>query len=124
MKKAAIVYLVLFFLCIVSFFFTQEYATSVVPGWHVTIYPPYFILHVILVAYLLVLAAVYWKLHSKIRIKPSMLVVHFITTMQVYLVLEMNTNLGILTPISLAIFGVTQVLLFANFYYSHSKYKK
>ncbi len=40
----------------------MELATSVVPGWHTTIYPPYFLMNIVVSLFLLLTAIAYRKL--------------------------------------------------------------
>jgi hypothetical protein len=46
--------------------FSLGFATSVVPGWHTTIFPPYFIMNSVLSIMLLLVTIAYWKI-SKVK---------------------------------------------------------
>lgn len=46
--------------------FSFDFATSVVPGWHTTIYPPYFIWTLILIVVLLFVIIGYWLISKRV----------------------------------------------------------
>jgi hypothetical protein len=61
MKKLYIIFLVLGILLLISVNYTLDFVTSIIPGWHTTIFPPYFIAQIILAPLFFVLAFVYWR---------------------------------------------------------------
>lgn len=96
MKKSSLqfyVFAALFISTILFSFdnFSLEFATSVVPGWHTTIFPPYFLINLIVSIIMLLVTIAYWKLSRKIK-KISWAV--FITQ----LVLTIPAVLSILFP--------------------------
>jgi hypothetical protein len=61
--------------------FSFDFATSVVPGWHTTIYPPYFAWTAITIIILMFVTIGYWLLSKKIdKINWVLFIVHFILT--------------------------------------------
>jgi hypothetical protein len=61
--------------------FSFDYATSVVPGWHTTILPPYFIAGIIVTITLLTDYFIFMKLTKINSITPKKIVIaHFIIT--------------------------------------------
>jgi len=86
MKKFQIqfyIFLFLFILTIPLSFdkFSLGFATSVVPGWHTTIFPPYFLLNIIVSIILLVITIAYWKLSKRIKpVKWVSFLIHFALT--------------------------------------------
>lgn len=47
--------------------FSSEFATSIVPGWHTTIFPPYFIWTILVMVALLFGAIGYWLLSKRTK---------------------------------------------------------
>src|SRR5688572_3684243 len=81
-------FLVFFFLTIpLSFInFSTDYATSVVPGWHTTILPPYFLMNIFISIIILLVTFAYWKLSRKqIFLDWIVFLVHVILTLPVIL---------------------------------------
>ncbi len=73
----------LIFICIFLSFFplSLDYAISVVPGWHTTIFPPYFIWQSIIVLIILLVSIAYWKISTITgTINWIFFIVHFILT--------------------------------------------
>jgi hypothetical protein len=84
---------IVFLLLTISFFpLSQHYATSLVPGWHTTIFPPYFIWQSIVVLVMLLVSIAYWKL-SKIpdRINWTFFIIHFILTIPLIIYLKFDS---------------------------------
>lgn len=81
MKKSYVpvgAFLVLLFLTI-SFRF--DFATSVVPGWHTTIFPPYFVWGLFLITILLLVTIGYWLLSKRAdKINWTLFCFHFLMT--------------------------------------------
>lgn len=81
----------LIFICIFLSFFplSLDYATSVVPGWHTSIFPPYFIWQSIVVLIILLVSIAYWKLSTKNgTINWIFFIVHFILTIPAIIYLK------------------------------------
>jgi hypothetical protein len=47
--------------------FSLDFATSVVPGWHTTIFPPYFLINLIVSIVILLVVIAYWNLSRKMK---------------------------------------------------------
>jgi len=61
--------------------FSGDFATSVVPGWHVTIYPPYFIWGLALTAVLLFVVIGYWLLSKRVdKTNWTLFIIHLLLT--------------------------------------------
>ena len=81
MTKPHIPFLVFYTLFILSIPFSSDIATSVVPGWHTTIYPPYFIGQLIIVVVLLFVTIGYWQLAKRAhKFNLAIFVIHLILT--------------------------------------------
>jgi len=81
----------LIFICIFLSFFplSLDYATSVVPGWHTTIFPPYFIWQSIVLLIILLVSIAYWKLSTKTGIiNWIFFIFHFILTIPAIIYLK------------------------------------
>ena len=81
----------LIFICIFLSFFplSLDYATSVVPGWYTSIFPPYFIWQSIVVLIILLVSIAYWKLSTKNgTINWIFFFVHFILTIPAIIYLK------------------------------------
>lgn len=91
MKKSQIpfyIFLLLFMLTIPLSFnkYSLNFATSVVPGWHTTILPPYFFMNIVVSIILLLVTIAYRKLSK--RTKPVnwlVFIIHFTLTIPVTL---------------------------------------
>lgn len=79
-------FLILFLLAIP---FSFDFATSVVPGWHTTIFPPYFIWGLIVITVLLLVTIGYWLL-SKWTDKTNwtLFAIHFVLTIPTVIYLK------------------------------------
>lgn len=61
--------------------FSIDHSTSVVPGWHITIYPPYFVWTIILSASLIFIIIAYWLISNRVnKINWTLFIIHFFTT--------------------------------------------
>ena len=81
----------LIFICIFLSFFplSLDYATSLVPGWHTSIFPPYFIWQSIVVLIILLVSIAYWKLSTNNgTINWIFFIVHFILTIPAIIYLK------------------------------------
>ena len=80
-------FLVLWLLLITPFSF--DFATSVVPGWHTTIFPPYFIFGFAVLIVLRFVTIGYWLLLKRVsRIDMILFVSHFILTIPTIIFLK------------------------------------
>ena len=69
--------------------FSSDFATSVVPGWHTTIFPPYFIWGLILIIVLLLVTIGYWLLSKHVdKINWTLFAFHFILTIPTVIFLK------------------------------------
>lgn len=92
MRIQQLPFLVYLLLTISLFPFSLDYAVSVVPGWHTTVFPPYFIWQSIVVLVMLLVSIAYWKL-SKISdsINWTFFIIHFILTIPAIIYLKFDT---------------------------------
>ena len=81
MTKPHIPFLVFYTLLILSIPLSFDVATSVVPGWHTTIYPPYFIGELIIAFVLLLVTIGYWRLSNRAhKFNLAIFIIHLILT--------------------------------------------
>jgi hypothetical protein len=81
MKRSYIPFFAFLILLLLTIPFSFDFATSVVPGWHTTIFPPYFIGELILIVVLLLVAICYWLLSKRVdKINWTLFAFHFILT--------------------------------------------
>ena len=77
MSRTFIPFLAFLILLLLAISFPFDFATSVVPGWHTTIFPPYFIWTFIVVIALLLVAIGYWLLSKRTdRINWTLFAIH------------------------------------------------
>ncbi|HET9056095.1 MAG TPA: hypothetical protein VFN30_04530 [Chitinophagaceae bacterium] len=94
MKKPYIPFLVflIFLLLIIPLSF--DFATSVVPGWHITIFQPHFIGELIVMIVLLLVTIGYWLLaKQKNKINQALFAIHFSSTIATTIFLKFPTLL-------------------------------
>lgn len=113
MKKSYIPFLAFLVLLLLTIPFSCDFATSVVPGWHTTIFPPYFIWGVSVIIVLLLVTIGYWLLSNRVdKINWTLFAFHFILTIptliflkfpSIYLGVEQTTQEEITKAISLQI---------------------
>ena len=81
MTKPYIPFFAFLVLLLLTVHFSFDFATSVVPGWHTTIYSPYFIWGRIVIIVLLLVTIGYWLLKKQVdKISWTLFVIHFILT--------------------------------------------
>jgi len=81
MTRLYIPFLAFLVLLLLTIPLSFDFATSVVPGWHTTIYPPYFIWGLILIVVLLLVTIGYWLLSKRVdKINWTLIAIHFILT--------------------------------------------
>lgn len=81
MTRPYIPFLAFLVILILTIPFSFDFATTVVPGWHTTIYPPYFAWTAIVVIILLFVTIGYWLLSKQVdKINWTLFIVHFIVT--------------------------------------------
>ena len=89
MKKPYIPFLAFLILLLLTIPFSFDFATSVVPGWHTTIFPPYFIWGLILIIVLLLVTIGYWLLSKRVdKINWTLFGIHFILTIPTVIYLK------------------------------------
>ena len=134
MKKSYIPFIAFLVLLLLTIPFSFDSATSVVPGWHSTIYPPYFNWGLILIVFLLFVTIGYWLLSKRVdKINWTLFAIHFILTIptviflkfpSIFLNVQQTSQDEILKAISLRIklipvawtlFFVGQVLFLAYY---------
>ena len=81
MTRPYLPFLAFLILLLVTIPFSFDFATSVVPGWHTTIFPPYFILGLIVIIILVVVTIGYWLLSKRTdKINWILFATHFALT--------------------------------------------
>jgi hypothetical protein len=97
---------------------------SVMPGWHTTIYPPFFWLSILLLGWLYVLSGVYLFLEKKGKpISKIWVMVHLLTTLSFFLytngygLIQEYSETSHIVPYSLIFFGLGQII-FIGFVFS------
>ena len=81
MKRPYIPFFAFLVLLLLTIPFSFDFATSVVPGWHTTIFPPYFIWGLILIIFLLLATIGYWLLSKRVdKINWTLFAFHFLLT--------------------------------------------
>jgi len=69
--------------------FSFDFAISIVPRWHTTIYPPYFIWGLALIIVFLLLTIGYWLLSKRVdKINWTLFAIHFMLTISTVIFLK------------------------------------
>jgi hypothetical protein len=129
MIKTLIPFLAFLILLLLTIPFSLDFSTSVVPGWHTTIYPPYFIWGLALMVILLLVTIGYWLLSKRVdNINWTLFAIQLILTIPTVIFLKFpsillsvqETNLNELTkavalrikliPVAWVLFIAGQVL--------------
>ena len=101
---------IIYLLLTISFLpLSSDYATSVVPGWHTTIFPSYAFGQFILISSLAGASIGYWKLSKRTdTINWKLFFIHFILTIPLLILLKFNTyistDINPMTTVSVSIF--------------------
>lgn len=86
MVKYSFVFLILFILGMLCHILSPELATSVIPGWHMTIYPPWFSVIIFQVVWLGICAGIYFLIERKGRkINHNLFLVHVFLSLFLFL---------------------------------------
>ena len=89
MTKPYIPFLVFIILLLLTFPFSFDFATSAVPGWHTTIFTPYFIWGIVIVIVLLLVTIGYWLLSKRTdKINWALFAIHFALTIPTVIYLK------------------------------------
>ena len=89
MTKPYIPFLAFLVLLFLTIPFSFDFATSVVPGWHTTIYPPYFVWGLVVIIILLLVTIGYWLLSKRVdKINWTLFAIHFILTIPTVIFLK------------------------------------
>jgi hypothetical protein len=81
MRRTYLPLLMFLVLLLLTISFSVDFTTSVVPGWHTTIFPPYFILGLIVIIVLLLGTIGYWLLYNRTdRVSWTLFAIHFALT--------------------------------------------
>jgi hypothetical protein len=89
MTRPYIPFLAFLILLLLSIPFSFDFATSVVPGWHTTIYPPYFVWGLIVIIALLLVTIGYWLLSKRTdKINRTLFAMHFALTIPTVIYLK------------------------------------
>ncbi len=135
MKKSYIPFLAFLILLVLTLPFPFHYATSVVPGWHTTIFPPYFAGIFVVVIVLLFITIAYWLLSKKVdKTNWTLFIIHFLATIPTIIFIrfpfillnsqqaseaELLTNISNrikLIPMASSIFIAAQILFLIYFF--------
>lgn len=113
MKKHYIPFFAFLVLLLLTIPFSFDFATSVVPGWHTTIFPPYFIWGLIVISVLLLVTIGYWRLSKRVdKINWILFASHFVLTIptviflifpSIFLAVQQTDQEGIIKAMSLRI---------------------
>jgi len=126
MTRPYIPFLAFLILLLLTIPFSFDYATSVVPGWHTTIFPTYFIGRLIVLVVLFLVTIGYWLLSKRVdKINWIPFTIHFILTIptvvflkfpSIFLNVQQESQDEILKAISLRIklIPVAWTLFFAG----------
>lgn len=94
MTRPYIPFLAFLFLLLLTIPFSFDFATSVVPGWHTTIFPPYFIWGLIVLIVLLMVTIGYWLLSKRtVKTNWSLFAIHTALTIPTIIYLKFPTIL-------------------------------
>jgi hypothetical protein len=125
----AFFFLLLILLCAFSIFiFESDFASSIIPGWHTTIFDPFLITFFILISLFCIDGLVYWKLNmTNTKRSKKVIIIHFVVS-SVFIILvnypqiyfEININYGLFEILELVekikylilIFIAIQILYF------------
>ena len=94
MTRPYIPFIAFLILLLLTIPFSFDFATSVVPGWHTTIFPPYFIWGLIVVIVLLLVTIGYWLLSKRTdKFNWTLFAIHFLLTIPTIIFLKFPTIL-------------------------------
>jgi hypothetical protein len=94
MAKPYILFLAFLILLLLTIPFSFDFATSVVPGWHTTIFPPHFIWGLIVLVVLLLVTIGYWLLSKRVdKTNWALFAIHFTLTIPTVIFLKFPTIL-------------------------------
>lgn len=89
MTRPYLPFLAFLVLLLLTIPFSFDFATSVVPGWHTTIFPPYFIWGLIVLIVLLLATIGYWLLTKRTdKTNWSLFAIHFLLTIPTIIYLK------------------------------------
>ena len=89
MTRPYIPFLAFLILLLLTITFSFDFATSVVPGWHTTIFPPYFIWGLIVLVVLLLVTVGYWLLSKRTdKTNWTLFAIHFVLTIPTVIYLK------------------------------------
>ena len=89
MTRPYVPFLAFLVLLLLTIPFSFDFATSVVPGWHTTIFPRYFIWGLITIVVLLLVTIGYWLLSKRVdKINWTLFAIHFLLTIPAVIYLK------------------------------------
>ncbi len=89
MTRPYIPFLAFFVLLLLTVPFSFDFAISVVPGWHTTIFPPYFVWGLIVLIVLLLVTIGYWLLSKRTdKVNWTLFATHFALTIPTVIYLK------------------------------------
>jgi hypothetical protein len=89
MKRPYIPFLAFLVLLFLTIPYSLNFSTSVVPGWHTTIFPPYFIWGLLVIIVLLLVAIGYWLILKQVdKISWTLFAIHFLLTVPTVILIK------------------------------------
>ncbi|MBG9378810.1 hypothetical protein I5907_21435 [Panacibacter sp. DH6] len=89
MTRPHIPFLAFLILLLLTIPFSFDFATSVVPGWHMTIFPPYYVWGLIVLIVLLLVTIDYWLLSKRTdKTNWTFFAIHFALTIPTIIYLK------------------------------------
>lgn len=89
MTRPFIPFLAFLVLLLLTIPFSFDFATSVVPGWHTTIFPPYFVWGLIVIVVLLMVTIGYWLITKRTdKTSWTLFTIHFALTIPTIIYLK------------------------------------
>lgn len=100
MSIAHIIFLFIGLLYFLQIPLSQEFASAIVPGWHVTVYPPYMIDTMLLGLWIFLLAGAYWVLKQRNhKVNRHAFVAHLLLTLPFVMFYVLRNELLVYTII-------------------------
>jgi hypothetical protein len=89
MTRPYIPFLAFLILLLLTIPFSFDFATSAVPGWHTTIFPPYFVWGLVILIVLLLVTIGYWLLSRRTDKRNwTLFAIHFVLTIPTIIYLK------------------------------------
>jgi hypothetical protein len=122
MKITHLPFIIYLLLTILFLPLSSDYATSVVPGWHTTIFPPFAVGQFIVILSLVGVIFGYYKLSRRTdTINWKLFIIHFILTIPLLILLKFDTYISIdinpmiTIPVSIFMFIIGQIIFLLHY---------